>query len=354
MKQLIKNQLSPRQEILIQFIQSHSHATNKELLNHLQQYFEMISRPTIIRDLNDLIAKNLILRHSQGRGVWYEYGVRELLAWMNPENYFKVEPDQRLLKPGRLDLTQSKEWGNVFSAQEKAQLEEKTKTLQGHIQNYNGAALKKELERITIEFAWKSSHIEGNTYTLLDTERLIREHKEAPGKQHGEALMILNHKTVLEYTWTHAEDYQQVTVKQIEELHDLISKDLGIETGIRKKPVGIIGTAYLPHDNQFQIREALEQLVTLINDIKDPYTKALIALGGLAYIQPFEDGNKRTSRTLTNAILIAYNCCPLSYRSIDEIEYKKAIIILYEQHSIAYLKQLFMEQYEFAVKNYFQ
>jgi Fic family protein len=73
----------------------------------------------------------------------------------------------------------------------------------------------------------------------------------------------------------------------------------------------------------------------------------------IAYIQPFEDGNKRTSRMVSNAILLAFGICPLSYRSIDEAEYKKAVILFYELNNISYFKQLFIEQFRFAVNNYF-
>ena len=73
----------------------------------------------------------------------------------------------------------------------------------------------------------------------------------------------------------------------------------------------------------------------------------------ISYIQPFEDGNKRTGRILANAILFSNNCCPLSYRSIKESEYKKAIILFYENNSLVAFKDLFLNQYKFAVEKYF-
>jgi Fic family protein len=90
-----------------------------------------------------------------------------------------------------------------------------------------------------------------------------------------------------------------------------------------------------------------------INKQKNPFVKTLIAMLVIAYIQPFEDGNKRTSRIIGNAILIAHDACPLSFRSIDELEYKKAILLFYEQNNFSYFKELFIKQFEFAVKNYF-
>ena len=91
----------------------------------------------------------------------------------------------------------------------------------------------------------------------------------------------------------------------------------------------------------------------LINGKKDVFEKALLALVLLSYIQAFADGNKRTARIISNALLIAEGYCPLSFRTVDSIEYKKSMLIFYEQNNISSFKQIFMEQYEFAVKNYF-
>ena len=110
---------------------------------------------------------------------------------------------------------------------------------------------------------------------------------------------------------------------------------------------------FCPQDNKFQIREALERLATLLNETKNTIERALLAVLMISYIQPFEDGNKRTSRILGNAILLADDYCPLSYRSVDEIEYKKGIILFYEQNNISYFKQLFLEQFRHAVIKYF-
>jgi Fic family protein len=97
----------------------------------------------------------------------------------------------------------------------------------------------------------------------------------------------------------------------------------------------------------------LEKTCAAINREKFPLAKALLSLSLISYIQPFMDGNKRTSRLMANAVLLANDWAPLSYRSIDEAEYKKAIILFYEQNNLLYLKKLLMEQYDFSVRNYF-
>lgn len=101
-----------------------------------------------------------------------------------------------------------------------------------------------------------------------------------------------------------------------------------------------------------QIREGLEALLAAIARVETPYAKALMALLGISYLQPFEDGNKRTARLLANAILLAYGCAPLSYRSVDEGEYREATLVFYEINSIIPFKKIFTDQYDFAARTY--
>lgn len=126
-----------------------------------------------------------------------------------------------------------------------------------------------------------------------------------------------------------------------------------MDRGIRHRRVGITGTKYHPLDNEFQIREAMSDTCQLINSKKSVFEKALLALVLLSYIQAFSDGNKRTARITSNAILIANGYCPLSFRTVNSYDYKKAMLIFYEQNSFYAIKQIFIEQYEFAVREYF-
>mgnify|MGYP001561135508 CR=1 FL=1 len=142
-------------------------------------------------------------------------------------------------------------------------------------------------------------------------------------------------------------------MRKIENIHELLVYNLGVSKGIRKKLAGITGTKYKPLDNEYQIKEALEKTVKIINNFKNPFSKALAAILMISYIQPFEDGNKRTARLLGDAFLLAHIACPLSFRSVNEADYKKAMILFYEQNSARFFKELFIQQFEFAVNNYF-
>jgi len=142
-------------------------------------------------------------------------------------------------------------------------------------------------------------------------------------------------------------------VSHIEDIHSLLIKDLGVTRNIRSTRVGITGTNYQPLDNEFQIREALHDTCDLVNSKSNVFEQALLALVLLSYIQPFEDGNKRTARITSNAILIAHNYCPISFRTVDSIDYKMAMLLFYEQNNISAFKQIFIDQFRFAVKQYF-
>ncbi|MDP3725508.1 MAG: Fic family protein [Nanoarchaeota archaeon] len=129
-------------------------------------------------------------------------------------------------------------------------------------------------------------------------------------------------------------------------------KGLGVGSGFRKKPVGITGSKYLPLDNVHQITDAVQNLSAAVSRMQTPYAKALVALLGVGYIQPFEDGNKRTSRLVTDALLLSHSLAPLSYRSVDENEYREAVLVFYELNSIEPMKKIFIDQYDFAARNY--
>ena len=212
---------------------------------------------------------------------------------------------------------------------------------------------RKEMERLGVDLSWKSSQIEGNTYSLLETERLLKDKQTASGKTKEEAIMLLNHKDALDFVLDIPDYLKELSVHRIEDIHSILTKELEVDRNIRHRRVGITGTNYRPLDNEFQIREALEDTCTLVNGKDNVFEKALLTLVLLSYIQAFVDGNKRTARITSNAILIANGYCPISFRTVDSIDYKKAMLMFYVQNNIVAFKKIFIEQFLFAVKTYF-
>ena len=274
---------------------------------------------------------------------------------LNLDTYFAQETDERQVQTSFNFALINKQLPQVsiFTEEELARLNALQAEFRAHLADMSENEYRKEMERLGIDLSWKSSQIEGNTYSLLETERLLRESKTAEGKTKEEAVMLLNHKDALRFVLDNPDYLQTLTIGHIEDIHQLLTKELSVDTGLRHRRVGITGTQYRPLDNEFQIREAMCDTCELINSRTNVFEKALLALLLLSYIQPFMDGNKRTARITSNALLIANGYCPLSFRTVDSIDYKKAMLIFYEQNNLHAFKQIFIDQYEFAVREYF-
>jgi len=315
-----------------------------------------IGYATVKRILKRLQQNNYVDIEGKGRGTKYKVSVTySITKPIDIEEYFKKEIDEReIIKEFNLALipdtfTKVK----IFTDEEMAKLEELQTTYTKNISNLSDSQFLKELERLAIDLSWKSSQIEGNTYSLLETERLLKEKETAAGKNKDEATMLLNHKDALDFIFEDPEYLDPVEIRGIEDIHSILIKDLGVERNIRVRRVGISGTNYKPLDNEYQIREALQHMCDLVNAKENVFEKSLLLLILLSYIQAFNDGNKRTARIVSNACLINNKYCPLSFRTIDSIEYKKAMLIFYEQNNISVFKKIFIDQFEFAVKTYF-
>ncbi len=343
-------QLNERQQKVLGYISKNESVSNSDIMDYLGG---SVSRYTVLRDLDFLIKEGLVKRKGKGRAVrYFSAFISSIDAYFNPDLYFQKGPDERITKtefnPEVVD-----ELPHLFSKKEVGELREYNDRYLKRVNVADKDFLRKETERLTIEFSWKSSQIEGNTYSLIDTEILIKERIEAKGKKREEAVMILNHKNATDYIFQNKKSFKTINLSQIEEVHQMLVEGLGVRRGIRSSPVRIIGTRYMPIEGRANIIEALQLSIDKINSLKDPFSKALGLVLLVSSIQPFGDGNKRTARIMGNAVLLASDICPLSYRGIDEAEYKKAILLFYEQNSARYFKELFVNQFKFAVDNYF-
>lgn len=341
---------------------------SRDLLDYLHYHPES-SRDEIAKGIafegSDATLKRLIAAgvqngeidvHGKARATRYKLSdSAHLLIPLNLDTYFAKDVDNRQVQTTfnfdliRIQLPSVQ----LFSSDEMEHLQELQTEFRKNVSEMTANEYRNEMERLGIDLSWKSSQIEGNTYSLLETERLLKESKTAEGKTKEEAVMLLNHKDALRSVLDNPDYLKELTISHIEDIHQLLTKELSVDRGIRTRRVGIIGTKYHPLDNEFQIREALSDTCSLINSRDNVFEKALLILILLSYIQPFADGNKRTARITSNAILIANGYCPLSFRSVDSIDYKKAMLIFYEQSNLYSFKKIFIEQFEFAVKEYF-
>lgn len=338
---------------IIDFLKTKGQRSSKEIFDGIGESF---SYATLKRTLTDLIANNYLITSGQGKGTKYLLSpAYELICPIDIQRYYEKEIDERQIIENFNSeiITEVLRKYNSFTDSELDKLILLQKDYQKNISELSETEYKKELERLAIDLSWKSSQIEGNTYTLLETERLLREKETASGKTKEEAVMLLNHKDALDFIIEHNDYLNPLTVSKIEDIHSILTKELAVERNVRKRRVGISGTNYKPLDNEFQIMEALRNTCEVINKKEIIFEKALLALVLISYIQPFMDGNKRTARIVSNAILMNHNYCPLSFRTVDSIDYKKAMLLFYEQNNISSFKEIFINQFEFAVRTYF-
>jgi Fic family protein len=345
--------MNERQKQILEFAKKNNSFKNKDLLIFFNNKY---SRETITRDLSFLCGQDFL--EKSGAGAYVTYSLAEnyrILENVDIKEYFKTPYLKREIKESfNFEIFTILE-NDIFTFEERGKLEGLQKEFIKNFSKYDSQTLiNKEFERIMIEFSWKSSVIEGNTYSLLGTEALIKNNVIGAGKTKEETQMILNHKDAFNEAIQNRGRFTKLQSADVEYIHSILTKKLGIAKNIRKAGVGITGTKYRPLDNESQIKEALQNMVDLINKKESFFEKALLISILIAYIQIFEDGNKRTSRMISNAILLAYNSIPLSYRIVDVEEYKKAVILFYEINNLSYFKQIFIEQFEDAVNNYFK
>ncbi len=338
---------------ICQFLKDHPGTSSRMIHEGIGQ---TVSYATVKRELQQLLGNKLVITNGQGKATKYAlHEAYDILFPILPQTYFQKDLDQRSIKKtydfeliNKLSRLES-----LFTVEEKTKLAELQDTFNQRIASLSPDVYKKEFERLAIDLSWKSSQIEGNTYTLLETERLIQEKITASGRTKDEATMVLNHKVAIDFIMEHPETFERISIRSIEEIHSLLIAELNVPRNIRHSRVGITGTNYRPLDNEYQINEALHDMCKLLNQRSDVFEKALLALILISYIQPFEDGNKRTARIICNALLIHARFCPLSFRTVDPITFKEAMLIFYEQNNISVIKQIFVEQYAFAVETYF-
>ena len=338
---------------ILQFLHYHPLANRTEIMAGLTK---APSDSTMKRLLSAAVKEGNI--ETAGRGPATKYKLTPQAHVTMPldlATYFDKDIDEREVQESfNFDLIRNVlPKVEIFTKEELEVLNAAQMEFEKNTEGMTELEYRKEMERLGVDLSWKSSQIEGNTYSLLETERLLKDKKTASGKTKEEAIMLLNHKDALDFVLDVPDYLKELSVHRIEDIHSILTKELEVDRNIRHRRVGITGTNYRPLDNEFQIREALEDTCTLVNGKDNVFEKALLTLVLLSYIQAFVDGNKRTARITSNAILIANGYCPISFRTVDSIDYKKAMLMFYEQNNIAAFKKIFIEQFLFAVKTYF-
>jgi len=347
--------LNPRQQYVLTLLERANTALSREEISQAIAEFYQVSRVTMVRDLAKLAEEDYLVIIGTGPSTKYKIlDIPQVLQSYDEDRYFDILQDDRSLTKQSNDAFFD-ELANtqLLTAKEIQLIDAANADFQQRLTTREPDVYRRELHRFTVELAWKSSQIEGNTYSLLDTDELL---KTAQAPAHHTAIetqMILNHKTALDTIMLNRASFKNISLQDIMSIHQALTHDLNIESGIRRQPVGITGTNYLPLGNEFALKEQMDSAIELVNNKSHPVEAAIILSGLIAYIQPFVDGNKRTARLVGNAILLANNYAALSYRGVNEVSYKKSVLLIDEQHSFASYKQMFIEQFIFATEKYF-
>jgi len=207
-----------------------------------------------------------------------------------------------------------------------------------------GTFIKKIYNRLLIDLAFNSSRLEGNTYTLLDTERLLLQGAAAPGKLDAERVMILNHKEAISYLVRSAEGLQtdEVTIRT---LHYLLADSLvapGAAGQIRDESIRVSGTTYAPIDGRERLTRLLFSVLEKARAINDPFEQSLFLLVHISYLQAFVDVNKRTARLASIIPLIRGDYVPQSFVEVDQRAYLSATIAVYELNEVEPLADVYV------------
>lgn len=218
-----------------------------------------------------------------------------------------------------------------------------------------GTMARQVMGRLLIDLSWASSYLEGNTYSLLETERLISFGQAAEGKDSLETQMILNHKQAIEFLVESADEigFNRYSILN---LHAILSDNLLPNPEacgrLRQIAVGIGGSVYTPISTPQLLDEYFQRALDMADAITDPFEQAFFALVHLSYLQPFEDVNKRVARLAANIPLVRHNLCPLSFIDVPKRSYVEGILGVYELNRIELLRDVFVWGYERSVKRY--
>lgn len=331
-------------------------------------------RPTVNRHLQRLLAAGQIVREGVGPATVYRYN-----------QPFPAQTAQVPAAAGVANLTTAPEW----SVESQALRAELTAPLGGRtpvsyqrrfVDDYRpnessflpasladslfaegrmpgqqpaGTYARQVLEQLLIDLSWSSSRLEGNRKSLLDTHTLFLTGRS--GTDDADSTMLLNHKDAIEFIVDAVPSYG-ITVPVVRNVQSLLMQGLLANPralgGIRTTIVNIEGSVYVPTQMPSLLEEMLELIVEKSRRIKNPVEGAFFLWVNLAYLQPFEDGNKRTSRLCANLPLLLYNCAPLSFLDVDPADYAMATLGVYERLNVRLAVELFAWTYRRSIPKY--
>lgn len=339
--------MTPRDRAILDYIAAHAGARREDIRRHAAPDS---SSTTIWRALKKLVDENKLEVEGKGPATGYSLaGAATIRAHLRtPYNrrrltlYNKDFIDRYL--PGRSFYLGEAERQRLHSAGQP-----NPPPLPA------GTYAQRILEKLLVDLSWASSRLEGNTYSILDTERLIRFGEEASGKDRKEAVMILNHKEAIQYL---VQNLDSITISRPDlcNVHALLADGLLTDPAmvgrLRRMPVSIAHSSYSPLEDQFAIEEEFEIILQKASAIADPFEQSFFLLVHIPYLQAFDDINKRTSRISSNIPLLKAGLAPMSFLAINDNDYVDGLLGIYELNNVALLRDAYVEAYLASAENY--
>ena len=346
--------LNKRQEIIMEYFKTHESAKSSEVYQYILSLNMNLVKNTILRDLALLCRCNYIVKTGPKVTTIYKVAKHnQILKNYDVEKYFKTHTERKKIKYKEFNFKVFNNLKELFTNFEENNLECYINNFKKKIKTTQKLLLQKQYERLVIESCRKFAKSEGNTYSAIETEILIKENVRANGHKKSEAVMILNYKKAFDYIFNNKECFKKITLKGIIELYSILNKDLERNRRIRKTPITLEGSVFNPLSEKAEIIKALNKTIDIVNNTDNPLEKALIIGIMISYIMPFECGNDILAKMMTNGILYANGISPISYKFMNNQYYKNAVIIFCETNSINYWKELFIRHLKSSISRYF-
>lgn len=339
--------MSPSNQAILDYIAAHPGAGREAIRRNAAHD---VSETTVWRALKKLVDENRLEVTGRGRATGYSLAGSDVIRAYLQTPYNRRKPTR--YKKEFLDrYIPDKSF--YLGADDRRLLHEAGIPAGGPLPA--GTYARRILERLLVDLSWASSRMEGNTYNILETERLIRFGEEATGKDRKEAVMILNHKEAIQHV---VDNLDVITISRTDicNIHALLADGLMIDPAmagrLRRLPAGITYSSYQPLENEFQIEEEFEILIAKAKAISDPFEQSFFLLVHIPYLQAFDDINKRTSRIASNIPLLKANLAPMSFMTMDDGSYIDGLIGIYELNNVSLLREIYIDAYMASAANY--
>lgn len=309
-----------------------------------------LERTTVFRDIKKLVQAGLLelqgkayrlnkdsdayLRWDLSRAPHFRERVRyspNLLGEYNPNSTFLLTDSQIIA------LEQAGKVAGVTEAKEQGKLYERV------------------LASLLIDLTHASSNLENVNISWLDTKTLIEFGERPSGLTEKQMRIVLNHKTAISFLSEHGAKLS-FDKRDLLDIHSLLINGLlgdpSAVGALRSVVVKFDDSQYLPPDNPHQLKEIFDEFCEKANSITNPYEQAFFAMVFIPYIQPFQDGNKRTSRIAMNIPLVRHALAPFSFSDVRCGDYMFGLLAFYERGKHSFLADAFTAAYQKSASRY--